>query len=63
MSRKEHHVVPNKNGGWDIKKRAVKENVGAFSTVSIDNDTQLLSFLILDIKKEPVISLLDTTLS
>ena len=20
MSREEHHIVPNKNGGWDVKR-------------------------------------------
>jgi len=24
MSRKEHHVVPNSNGGWDVKRNGAE---------------------------------------
>jgi len=26
MPRKEHHVVPNRNGGWDVKKEGAKKS-------------------------------------
>ena len=24
MSREEHHIVPNKNGGWDVKRNGAE---------------------------------------
>ncbi len=30
MSRKEHHVVPNPNGGWDVKKNNAERSSGHF---------------------------------
>lgn len=26
MTRNEHHVVPNKDGGWDVKRNACKRS-------------------------------------
>ena len=34
MSRKEHHVVPNKNGGWSIKKDGGKRSIKNFNRKS-----------------------------
>ena len=33
MSREEHHIVPNKNGGWDVKRN------GAYRA-SVHTDTK-----------------------
>lgn len=27
MPREEHHIVPNKNGGWDVKRNGSEEQV------------------------------------
>lgn len=32
MPRKTHHVVPNSNGGWDIKKGGAKRSSGHSDT-------------------------------
>ncbi len=32
MASKSTHVVPNKNGGWDIKRSGVKRSYGHFKT-------------------------------
>lgn len=32
MSRTEYHVVPNPNGGWDVKKGGGKRASGHFDT-------------------------------
>lgn len=32
MSRKEHHVVPNSKGGWDVKKGGATRVSGHFGT-------------------------------
>ncbi|PIE47849.1 MAG: hypothetical protein CSA42_01405 [Gammaproteobacteria bacterium] len=32
MSRKEHHVVPNPNGGWDVKRNRAERSSGHFDT-------------------------------
>ncbi|WP_110709230.1 DUF2188 domain-containing protein [Salinicola sp. CR57] len=32
MTRKEHHVVPNPNGGWDVKRDGAKRASGHFAT-------------------------------
>lgn len=32
MSTKSHHVVPNNDGGWDIKKGGAERASGHFST-------------------------------
>lgn len=32
MSRKERHVVPNSDGGWDIKKPGAERSSGHFDT-------------------------------
>ncbi len=33
MARKEHHVVPNQNGGWDVEKNG-------YERASIHTDTK-----------------------
>ncbi|MGD9568089.1 MAG: DUF2188 domain-containing protein [Sedimentibacter sp.] len=30
MSRNEHHIVPNPNGGWDIKRNNAERSSGHF---------------------------------
>jgi hypothetical protein len=30
MSKKEHHVVPNPDGGWDVKKSGAQKASGHF---------------------------------
>lgn len=32
MARPEHHVVPNPNGGWDVKRDHAKRSSGHFDT-------------------------------
>ena len=32
MARKEHHVVPNPNGGWDVKRENAKRSSGHYDT-------------------------------
>ncbi len=32
MSRNEHHVVPNPNGGWDVKRDRAERSSGHFDT-------------------------------
>lgn len=32
MSKKEHHVVPNSDGGWDVKKNGAQRASGHFET-------------------------------
>ena len=32
MSRKEHHVVTNPNGGWDVKRENAQRASGHFDT-------------------------------
>lgn len=32
MSRKEHHVVPNPGGGWDVKRNGADRASGHFET-------------------------------
>ena len=32
MTRPEHHVVPNPNGGWDVKRDHAKRSSGHFDT-------------------------------
>lgn len=32
MSGKSHHVVPNPNGGWDIKRGGAEKSSGHFDT-------------------------------
>lgn len=34
MKRKEHHIVPNPNGGWDIKRENATRSSGHFDTKS-----------------------------
>lgn len=32
MSSSSHHVVPNTNGGWDVKRSGAQRSSGHFST-------------------------------
>lgn len=32
MPRKEHHVVPNPNGGWDVKRENAQRASGHYET-------------------------------
>jgi len=32
MPRKEHHIVPNADGGWDIKRNEAQRSSGHFDT-------------------------------
>ncbi len=32
MARKEHHIVPNPNGGWDVKRENADRSSGHFDT-------------------------------
>ena len=32
MARKEHHIVPNSNGGWDVKRENAKRSSGHYET-------------------------------
>ncbi len=32
MGRKEHHVVPNPDGGWDVKKNGANRSSGHYDT-------------------------------
>lgn len=32
MSRKEHHVVPNQRGGWDVKRNGAERASAHFDT-------------------------------
>ena len=32
MPRKEHHVVPNPDGGWDVKRENAKRSSGHYDT-------------------------------
>ena len=32
MARKEHHVVPNPNGGWDVRRENAKRSSGHYDT-------------------------------
>ena len=32
MARKKHHVVPNPEGGWDVKRNNCKRSSGHFET-------------------------------
>lgn len=32
MPRKEHHIVPNPNGGWDVKRENAKRASGHYDT-------------------------------
>ena len=32
MARKEHHVVPNPDGGWDVKRNGAQRSSGHFET-------------------------------
>lgn len=32
MPRKEHHIVPNPEGGWDIKRNGAQRSSGHFDT-------------------------------
>ena len=34
MARKTHHVVPNPNGGWDVKRGGAQRSSGHFNTKS-----------------------------
>ena len=52
MPRKEHHVVPNPDGGWDVKRENAKRNSGHYDTkqeameagrrMSINQGTELI---------------------
>ena len=52
MSRKEHHVVPNSNGGWDVKRSGgerasahtdtKKEAISIARTISQNQKTELV---------------------
>lgn len=52
MPRDEHHVVPNKNGGWDVKRNGSdrasahtdtkKEAIDKARTISKNQDTELI---------------------
>lgn len=43
MARKEHHIVPNPNGGWDIKRENAIKSSGHFDTKkeAIDRGRQI----------------------
>lgn len=32
MARKEHHIVPNSKGGWDVKRENAKRSSGHYET-------------------------------
>lgn len=32
MARQEHHIVPNRNGGWDIKRENAQRISGHYET-------------------------------
>ena len=32
MPRKEHHIVPNPDGGWDVKRENAKRSSGHYET-------------------------------
>ena len=32
MARKEHHIVPNPDGGWDVKRENAKRSSGHYET-------------------------------
>ena len=32
MTRSSHHVVPNSNGGWDVKRGGAQRSSGHYST-------------------------------
>lgn len=52
MARKEHHVVHNANGGWDVKRENAKRASGHYDTkqeameagrrMSINGNTELI---------------------
>ena len=52
MGRKEHHVVPNRDGGWDIKRENAQRISGHYETkadaeaaarrMSINGGTELI---------------------
>ena len=52
MARKTHHVVPNPNGGWDVKRGGAQRSSGRFNTkaeaidvgrqISINQGTEFL---------------------
>lgn len=52
MARKEHHVVPNPDGGWDVKRENAKRSSGHYDTkqeameagrrMSINQKTELI---------------------
>lgn len=52
MPRKEHHVVPNPDGGWDVKRENAKRASGHYETkkeamdagrrISINQGTELI---------------------
>ena len=52
MARKEHHIVPNANGGWDVKRENAKRSSGHYDTkqeameagrrMSINQGTELI---------------------
>lgn len=52
MARKEHHVVPNPEGGWDVKRENAKRSSGHYDTkqeameagrrMSINQKTELI---------------------
>lgn len=52
MPRKEHHVVPNPDGGWDVKRENAKRSSGHYETkkeameagrrMSINQGTELI---------------------
>ena len=52
MPRKEHHIVPNSNGGWDVKRENAKRSSGHYDTkqeameagrrMSINQGTELI---------------------
>lgn len=52
MARKEHHIVPNSNGGWDVKRENAKRSSGHYETkkeameagrrMSINQGTELI---------------------
>ena len=52
MPRKEHHVVPNPDGGWDVKRENAKRSSGHYDTkqeamdagrrMSINQGTELI---------------------
>lgn len=52
MSREEHHIVPNKNGGWDVKRNGAdrasvhtdtkQEAIGKGRAISRNQATELV---------------------